>query len=1036
MKNLLMVCFVLTALAISSKPASAEAVLEPFTYTQNFETRELLAWASYPLWQDTAYDPNFIVNEMVPGDPNISIVQKVTPYTNVDNYAGAQKLLDMYLVEGSTISFRYYLKTNIPVEYFKVRLAAGLFGKVDYTVNSPELNKWVTLKVSFTDFVAENARLKGSARIKVNDLAFLAKIPKGDPKMPIYLGIDDVAVNGMRVMEFKFDEPKVTRLPEFKPYISMKHYLNGDMFTLSGKWPLDAKNVNISVVDFSNRNRVVFAGELKESDGVWALKPLKLTFGNGMYIAVLKAYNKDGQLAETEFSFIVAPAGLKGKHPRLLFDAAAKKDLDVKIKNEKYSKVVEGFTSQAKSWREKLIPSSVIYQADQFPDDDWLPTLGDWSRRTVGSWGDAVLENSLDYSFNGNREAGDYVVNLLMQLSTFPDWNHPWLANRGRFNYHPTGVMAHRFALGYDLTYNLMSDDQRKTIRKALIDKLIDGSFKTYVYGDEVTCDTSNWISHVVGGSLMCLAAIYGDGDEELEPYLSGHIFKMWDFIEHVHGPDGAYGEGYGYNGYTMMTMCESVPSLKNTLNIDLSAPINGSYQETVWAGIIKEKHLNFHFGDSSGNLNNIDNWAWLLPKFKDPLLGWYYNYVKTHESLNDVLYDTENVAKKDPFSDNPNRVFRSVGSTVFKSGWEPDDFVFVLRTGPFINHQHIDQGTFWLADKGQILIGERHGSTYYDDPKYQPWYTQPVGHSTILINGNHQSQRTGDHEYFADGFDDYAFVGHYLDGADAAFVQGDIGKLYWGDVESIQRNVLFIKPRTLLMLDTVKPAKKDADVTLLYQTEFLKGIVPGKDTSSIEKEGVKLYIKHITPDMTAKAVWTPHYLYTYNGDKPLQKEGMLTLTARTSGKTLVMANLLSTDNIEGDADKGDGFFAGAINGFVCAFSAEPGKVFKNGAFSTDAAAYGVKNGKVFAALCKVMSMDGAVVYESNEPCTFETVPGKPSTFKFYIAKSSPVSIGSSAKPSSITLNGAKTKDFSYDSAAKTVKLTLPEGDGNVTFVY
>jgi hypothetical protein len=31
----------------------------------------------------------------VPGDPNISIVQRVTPYTQVDNYAGAQKLLDM-----------------------------------------------------------------------------------------------------------------------------------------------------------------------------------------------------------------------------------------------------------------------------------------------------------------------------------------------------------------------------------------------------------------------------------------------------------------------------------------------------------------------------------------------------------------------------------------------------------------------------------------------------------------------------------------------------------------------------------------------------------------------------------------------------------------------------------------------------------------------------------------------------------------------------------------------------------------------------
>ena len=55
-------------------PASAETALEPWSYTQNFETRELMAWASYPLWQDTAYDDNFYAGNMITGDPNISII--------------------------------------------------------------------------------------------------------------------------------------------------------------------------------------------------------------------------------------------------------------------------------------------------------------------------------------------------------------------------------------------------------------------------------------------------------------------------------------------------------------------------------------------------------------------------------------------------------------------------------------------------------------------------------------------------------------------------------------------------------------------------------------------------------------------------------------------------------------------------------------------------------------------------------------------------------------------------------------------------
>ena len=82
-----------------SSVSGADLMLEPFTYQEDFETRELSAWASYPPWQDTAYDQKMRVDTMVPGDPNISVVQKVIPYTNVDNYAGALKELDGSLGE-------------------------------------------------------------------------------------------------------------------------------------------------------------------------------------------------------------------------------------------------------------------------------------------------------------------------------------------------------------------------------------------------------------------------------------------------------------------------------------------------------------------------------------------------------------------------------------------------------------------------------------------------------------------------------------------------------------------------------------------------------------------------------------------------------------------------------------------------------------------------------------------------------------------------------------------------------------------------
>ena len=204
-----------------------------------------------------------------------------------------------------------------------------------------------------------------------------------------------------------------------------------------------------------------------------------------------------------------------------------------------------------------------------------------------------------------------------------------------------------------------------------------------------------------------------------------------------------------------------------------------------------------------------ITDWAFLLNMQKEPRLGWFYNYLKLEENFEDVLYDTKDVQQDSPFDENPDKIFHEVGTTVFKSGWEKDDFCFVMRTGAFYNHQHMDQGSFWLADHGLNFIEERKGSSYYDDPLYQSWFIQPVSHSTILINGNHQSQRVGDELRFAPGFDDHAFIAESLDGKDAAFAAGDIGRLYWGQVKSIRRNVLFLKPRTLLMLDVAEPGRR-----------------------------------------------------------------------------------------------------------------------------------------------------------------------------------------------------------------------------------
>lgn len=1034
---------------------STNRVLEPYTYSEDFESQDLGAWASYPLWQDNAYDQNFQVGKINSEDPNFSIVAKVTPYSYVDNYMGAEKLLNMYLVPEAEVKFRYYLKTNKDVQFLKVRFAAGKYGKVDYTIQAPQTNKWVWVTLKFNDFKRENPKITGINKVKIYALAFLAKIPKADPSMPIFLGLDDITFKGAQKKVFEFIEPAVYKLPEFKPYIPKRPYYKGNIFNLKGNWSLNADKVTLEISKYTDRKKVIYNGSLNKIGDKWELKPLKLSFPEGLYLAKLTAYDNQEQLSETEFTIHIAPS-LSGEHPRLLFDDEKEKQMIARFKKEKFKGVYENIEKEAKKERNKIPLSSLVYDLNQFPDENWLPSWAAFGEHIYNT-GPALRWNALAYTFCGDTTAGDYAKNVLVRLSGWPTWVSPWLIKRGRFSEHRMGTWSHRVALAYDLTYDLMNQEERSKIRKAIMEKIVKGTYRTYVYDDMVTSNTSNWIAHTVGGALMNMAAIYGDNPntKDMEPYFTGSVMKLYAFLTHVTcHQGGAYGEGLGYNNYTFSNLSFSVPSLYNVYNIDVTAPLVGTYNEYIWGGLIKERKW-FGFGDSDDKIGPATNWAFLLSMRKDPRLSWFYNYLKTdnisgdkmfkkhqthananlgkEETFKDVLFNTEGIPQDNPFDENPDRVFWDIGTTVFKSGWDTSDFAFVMRSGAFYNHQHLDQGSFYLADKGKIFIEDQPigHSTYYTDPLYQSRFIQPISHSTILINHNSQSQRVGDPLNFAPGFEDHAFIEQYLDGKDAAFSRGNISKLYWDKVKSLTRNVLYIKPSAILMLDIAVPNGKNVDVTELFHTSHLKDINPGQPISKITKGKYSLNILHLTPNsVEAKAVETPHFLNTLLKEKPLVKEGMLTVTARTNGNPLVMANLFITTLTNKKPNvvtkKGDGYVSGVISGQKFAFTTNPGGTYHVNDMETDALALAWSDEREFIAAATIFK-NRNISIKSDYPATFEVAKD---SLKYYRTNEGTFMIRTDVKPSRVEVNGEMIKNFKYDNGKKIVTIKASKGRG------
>lgn len=1022
--------------------SSYEKDLIKSTYSQDFEgkDRSLNAWASYPLWQDNAYDPNIRIGRILPGEENLSLVQKVTPYSNVDNFAGAQKLLDMYLVPNSQVKIRYYLKTNNHPTFFKIRFAAGPYGKLDVTIPNPEINKWTQVTLNFEDFAAENPVIAGKSKVKIYALAFLTEISDADPAMPFYLGLDDIIFSGGVVAPFKFTSPHVYKLPEFGQYIPTRGYHKGDVFELQGTWTPDVANVKLKITSYMDSSKIFYSGDLSANGvGSWKINPISLSFPDGLYIGRLSALNdKNNEISFTEFTLHISPKDIFGKHPRLLFDSAREEVIRRRFMDSRFAEINKNVKINADAERKKIPISSLIFDLDQFPDEDWLPSWDAFGAHIYAT-GDALKWNALSYTFHHDVVAGEYVKDVLLKLSEWPIWASPRDIKRGRFSDHRMGTWSHNVALAYDLIYGLMTPSERTIVRNAIFKNIVQGAYKTYVYYDAVTSNTSNWVGHITGGALMNLAAIFEDDtDMNLEPYLTGNMMKFYNFISAVTDKkDGAWGEGYGYNNYTFSNFTFSIPAIKNVFNVDFSSPLAGTFKEYIWAGIIKSKKW-FGYGDSNDSIMPATNWKFLLSMRPDSTLNWFYNYLKDGETLNDVLFDEPAIKQADPFEEKPVKVFHRIGTTVFKSGWGKDDLVFVMRTGAFFNHQHLDQGSFWFADRGTTFIADQpiRNSDYYEDPLYQSDFIQPVSHSSILLNNNHQSQRVGDPDsrYFAPGFDDHAFIANFLDGKDAAFSRGDLSGLYWGKVKSLTRNVLYLKPRTILMIDIAIPGSKDVDVNLLYHTQRLEDIYPNQRTSRITKDGNSLNIVHLSPKIVeSKAVETPHYLNTLRREKPLIKEGMLEVSSRTKGVPLVIANLLITtpggNSPDVSHEMHDGFVSGIASGKRFLFSTRPGDRYKFSDVETDALTMTWDDSWYFAAMATILKKDGVPILKSSLPLTFEY---RNNELKYSTDGNPTIAINSKTKPKSITINGSKTKIFTYDKKLNEVHIQIPAGEGNV----
>ncbi|MBI4613977.1 MAG: heparinase II/III family protein [Planctomycetes bacterium] len=496
--------------------------------------------------------------------------------------------------------------------------------------------------------------------------------------------------------------------------------------------------------------------------------------------------------------------------------------------------------------------------------------LAELAPRAKPAWRDDVLHDAMRWLVQGDRDAADRAV-ARIQIAGSTDYQELtfWL---------PYHAIAYDWLQGFDG----FSPQERAKARDAL---LVGIRACAPLYLEE-----GRQIFHNSYPGNACPAALAAmvlspESSEAKETWEKAHEKILAELLPGLAYRDGAFQEGYSYAMELYEPLLLYLAAYESWTGEDIFRKIEREFGDCVRSGLLwmvygaRGGRTFVRWGDivggSRATTREERKWMFDLVAFatSDADLAAFSRRLSeiwkdgvhgaTRNALWSYLWERPELAGRATRQLPPDRLWGkdSLGHAILRAGWEDGDTVVSFQAGDHFGfHQHQDQGNFTIW-RGEPLAAE--GGLYsLEKPYYDRYFTTAWAHNLVVLSGPgvaHDGAQRPLHLHHCFSVEEYRTllsndsletgnILYFESRPDHAAVGADITAAYDPvSMSGFVRQLVFLRPATVVVLDSVATAKGDQIPRWLLQTVEKPEIV--ENGAVLTKGETRLYVRRLLPE-------------------------------------------------------------------------------------------------------------------------------------------------------------------------------------------